>query len=160
MKLIYPIILAGLTVLLAACSGENATQAKVATQAQASNQTVTAKVNQRQFVLAITPTQALQPGVARQYGIAQRNDTLFVLVGVTDASGNPVDLGSALVKVSIGIAPAAPTEVSMRPQKIEGYTNLVGVVTAKPPVKLQVRLDVQDGGAKISQSFTQDVLPR
>ena len=162
MKTLKTLIALASLCVMTACSGNSAPDQKVrpATTAQASLQTLTSHVNGKTFILSATPTHALQPGIARQYGIEQRDDTTMVLVSVTDASGNAIDPGTAQVTVSAGIVPATPTEIAMKPIQVEGFANLVGIVTAKPPVKLIIQMMIQDGDAQTSQSFTRDVLPR
>lgn len=160
MKKILPVLLAPSLLLMAACGRDSGVQSKTASSPQASAQTVTSKVNGKEFILSATPTQTLQPGVARQYGIEQRDDTVLLLVSIVDPAGNAIDPGSAQVRVSVGIAPDAPTEIALKPIKVDGFSNLIGTVTAEPPAKLQIKMDVQDGAARTSQSFTRDVLPR
>lgn len=160
MKNLSAVSLIALSAGLAACNREPVPQPAVATTAQASSQTATAVVNGKHFILSTTPTAALQAGVARQYGITQTDDTTLVLVSVTDSAGNPVAPGAAQVTVYAGIAPDAPAEIALKPVQVEGYTNLVGQITVKPPAKLKLQMDVKEGGAHISQSFSRDVLPR
>lgn len=160
MKTVYALSLIALCTCFTACNRAQAPLPAVATTAQASAQTVTATVNGKRFILSTTPTAALQAGVARQYGITQTGDTTLVLVSVTDAAGNPVAPGPAQVTVYAGIAPDAPAEIALKPVEVEGFSNWVGQITVKPPAKLTLRMDVQEGGSRTSQSFSRDVLPR
>lgn len=160
MKIFYAVSLIALSAGLTACNRAEAPAPVAATTAQASAQTVTTVVNGKRFILSTTPTATLQAGVARQYGITQSNDTILVLVSVTDTAGNPVSPGLAQVAVYAGIAPDAPTEIAMKPVQVEGFSNLVGQLTVKPPAKLTLRMEVNEGGSHTSQSFTRDVLPR
>jgi hypothetical protein len=153
--LLIPALLA-----LGACQGDNTPAPVAATTAQASQQTATANVNGKTYILSATPTRSLQPGVARQYDIERRDDTTMILVSVTDTNGDATALDAAKITVSAGVVPDAPTEISLKPIQVEGFTNLVGVIRAKPPAKLQLRMEIQSGGSRTTQSFTQDVLPR
>ena len=75
------------------------------------------------------------------------------------ASGDAIAADGLQQTAQAGELHAAPTAVALRTLQVDGFTDVVGTLQAKPPATLRIVIQAERGGARADLTFTHDWLP-
>lgn len=107
----------------------------------------------------VIPTRQLDASVTRRYGIDRDADRALLLITVRSASGDAIAADGLQLTAQAGELHAAPTAVALRTLQVDGFTDVVGTLQAKPPATLRIVIQAERGGARAQLTFTHDWLP-
>lgn len=145
---------------LASCSNSTPPATQASTSAAAANASAEATVDGVVVHASTMPASQLNAITARKYGIAIEGDALFLLVTVRDEHGNGVPADAVQLTAQSAVLPDTLAPLPLRAITVDGMTDYIATVAAKPPASVQFAIDVHKGTANAKMAFTRDVLPR
>ena len=141
---------------LAACSGDKAPVPAKAHATATSTTTVGGATLQTSTVALAD----LNDAVAARYGIDRTREGIMLLVTVRDPAGNGIDPGDLQLTATVSVLPDPPKPLELRAIQTDGLTDYLGVVQAKAPATIALKLNAVRGGSRADMATTAELQPR
>jgi len=154
MKPIAPLLLA---LAMTACTGEPAPVPAQPPGESAPINAARSTMGGITMEARLIDTASLSPAMAARYGIRQADDQWLLLITLRDAEGNGVPADSIRIEARASGLTEAPAPVALRTISVDGLTDLVGSVQAKPPATVRVEIDAVRDGARAQMRFSRDL---
>lgn len=148
-----------LPVLLAACGAPTSAPAPAAAFDTAA---ATGHITLGDAVVQATGVRlaALNPATAKRYGIDVGDDGVLLLVTLRDARGNALAPQDLALDASASVLPDPPKPLPLRAIKTGEMTDYIGVLHARPPASVQLKLQARRGGASGNAAITVELPTR
>lgn len=143
--------------LLAACGGSQPHPAADASQAQ---QSATATIGDATVRASVLPTNSLDPGVARGYGIERADGSAMLLVSLRRDAGSAGGSTRANVQATASDLSGHSRPIELREIRTGDEVDYVGTVAIEPPDTVRFDVGVERDGAQANLQFNREFFPR
>ena len=141
---------------IAACSGDKAPVPATA-HANATASTTVGGVTLQTSTVALAD---LNDAVAARYGIERSGEGVILLVTVRGGAGNGIEPGDLQLTATASVLPDPPKPLELRAIQTDGMTDYLGVVQARAPATIALKLTAVRSGARADIATTAELQPR
>lgn len=146
--------------LLSACVGEPAPVPAQPPGVNAPINAARASANGIEVEARLIDSLTLADAMARRYGITRKENGWLLLITLRDArakTGQSTRLDSVQLAARAGDLTDAMAPLELRKINVDGYTDYLGSVEAKPPATLRIEIDAVHEGARAELRFSRDL---
>lgn len=132
------LLLSALVIILSACSGQQPPRPATVLPEQPAH----ADFDALRVHYSLLPTLAMNPAVARDYGVERQSDRALLVVALRQRVGDEEQPVTGEVGATVTDLSGKRQTVALRPVQAGSYTDLIGVLDAYPNDRLRVELQV------------------